>query len=107
MKTLDSEQTEIKPNQLKLELLEQQDVYENLNQQLSEQEKEQRSVLEARDILGNTAENLTDEQILSLVSEIQYLIDTWVEEFERKVYEGKTLKELLSPNCHEYSAQSK
>ncbi len=107
MNTLDSEQLEIKPSQREFKLLEQQDIYENLNQHLSEQEKEQKSILEARDVLGETAENLTDEQVHSLVSEIQYLVDTWVEEFERKVYEGKTLKELLNPNCHEYTAQSK
>ncbi len=107
MKVLDSEQLEIRPKQREFKLLEQQDVYENLNQHLSEQEKEQRIILEARDILGEAAENLTDEQICNLVSEIQYLVDTWLEEFETKVYGGKTLSELLHLNYHEHTVSSK
>jgi len=45
--------------------------------------------------LGETAKNLTDEQIECMVTDFQYLIDTWLDEFEQDVFEGKTLKKLL------------
>ena len=107
MKILDSEQSEITVKHTEVKLLEQQGVYDNLNQYLTEQDKEQKTVLETRDILGNSAENLTDEQILNLVNEVQYLVDTWLEEFERKAYGGTTLNELLHLNSHEYTISSK
>lgn len=72
-----------------------QETYENLNQLFTDQDKEQRTVREARDILGNPADKLTDEQIYNLVTNVRYLIDSWLEEFERNVFGGKTLNEIL------------
>jgi len=54
------------------------------------------TVLEARNILGDSADKLTDEQIFDLVNEIQFLVDSWLEEFERKSFDGKTLNELIA-----------
>jgi hypothetical protein len=45
--------------------------------------------------LGETANKLTDEQVECMVTDFQHLIDTWLDEFEADVFEGKTLKELL------------
>jgi len=79
-----------------------QGVYEELNQYFNDQNKEQKITLEAREILGDSAEKLTDEEVYSLVSEVQYLTDCWFEEFERKVFNGKTLTELIGLGKHEY-----
>lgn len=73
----------------------QQGVYDQLNQIFSEQDKEKKAVYEAREILGESASSLSDEQVYDLVNEVQYLTDTWLEEFEQKVFDGKTLKEIL------------
>lgn len=76
----------------------QQGVYDQINQHFQEQNEGQKTVQEARDILGESAENLTDSQVHDLVNEVQYLVDTWIEEYEQKVFDGKTLKELLQLN---------
>ena len=73
-------------------------VYDQLNQLFSEENKQQKSVQEARDILGESAQLLSDEQVYDLINEVQFLVDTWLEEFERNVFEGKTLKEITQPN---------
>lgn len=72
-----------------------QGVYEQINQGFQEQDEKQKSVLEAREILGKPGEELSDEQVYDLVNEIQYLVDTWLEEYEKKVFDGKSLNELL------------
>lgn len=72
-----------------------QGIYDQLNNLYSEQDKQQKSIQEARDILGETASEITDEQVFELMTEVQYLADTWIEEFERNVFDGKTLEELL------------
>lgn len=76
----------------------QQGVYDQINHNFQEQNEKQKAVQEARDILGKSAENLTDSQVSDLVNEVQYLVDTWIEEYEQKVFDGKTLKELLQLN---------
>ncbi len=50
----------------------------------------------AKDILGSLCEQLTDEQIKTIITEIQFLTDTWLDEFEREIFNGKTIQELLS-----------
>ncbi|MDD2823162.1 MAG: hypothetical protein PHQ59_03690 [Candidatus Daviesbacteria bacterium] len=78
--------------------LTQQNTYEKLNEIFIEQDKQKRTILEAREILGETAESLTDSQVFDLVNEIQFLVDSWIEEYEQKVFSGKTLNELLNLN---------
>jgi hypothetical protein len=73
----------------------QQGVYDQINKRFNEQDHQQKTVQEARDILGESASALLDDQIYDLVNEMQYLVDTWLEEYEQKIFEGKTLKELL------------
>ncbi len=73
-----------------------QGTYDQLNQFFSEQDKQQKTVLEAREILGSSADNISDAQVYDLVNEVQYLVDSWLEEYEQKIFEGKTLDEILS-----------
>ena len=56
---------------------------------------EENQINSARRKLGETAKILTDEQIECMVTDFQYLIDTWLDEFECEVFGGKTLKKLL------------
>ena len=72
-----------------------QGIYDQINSHFTEQNHQQKIIEEARDLLGEQAQPLTDEQIYDLVNEIQYLVDTWLEEYEKKTFEGKTLKELV------------
>lgn len=56
---------------------------------------EQKDIDEAREILGDAAKDLADDQLKDQVVMIQFLIETWMDEFERKIFNGKTLNELL------------
>jgi len=49
----------------------------------------------AREILGELANELSDEELKTTVTEIQFLTDSWLDEFEKIIFEGKTLNELL------------
>lgn len=76
----------------------QQSAYEGINQLFNEQNQQQSTVREARDILGESAKDLTDSEVYDLVNEVQHLVDTWLEEFERNSFDGKTLNELIGIN---------
>lgn len=55
--------------------------------------------------LGETVKSLTDEQIECMVTDFQYLIDTWLDEFETDVFEGMTLKKLLGEKAYANTKQ--
>jgi NH3-dependent NAD+ synthetase len=54
-----------------------------------------KDIVDAKQILGKLALNFTDEDIKEIVSEIHYLAETWLDDFERKMFDGHTLKELI------------
>lgn len=57
--------------------------------------------------LGEKAKTLTDEQIECLITDFQYLVDTWLDEFEKDVFEGQTLQELLGEKAYANSQQER
>ena len=73
----------------------QEGAYDQLSNYFSEQDKQGKTVLEAREILSESADNCSDEELYELVTEMQFLVDVWIEDYEKSVFEGKTLKELL------------
>lgn len=52
-------------------------------------------VLNAKRILGQLASHFTDAEIKDIVTETRFLTKTWLDDFEREAFDGKTLKELL------------
>lgn len=57
--------------------------------------EDETNIIRTRRILSKTAESLSDEQIECMVTEFQFLINSWLDEFERDTFSGKTLKEVL------------
>jgi hypothetical protein len=68
--------------------------FQALNSLISEPQ-EQSKTAKARAILGDTSSQYTDEQLECLVADFEHLADTWLDDFERQIFEGKTLQELL------------
>lgn len=48
----------------------------------------------ARAVLGKTGKKMTDDEVQRLMATIDYLTDCWMDEYERKIFKGKTVKEL-------------
>jgi hypothetical protein len=49
----------------------------------------------ARNILGKSANLVPDEAIDIALTQFEFLAKSWLDEFERKIFEGKTLQEAL------------
>ncbi len=60
------------------------------------QQSEENKIAKTRRILGQTANTLSDEQIECVTTEFQFLIDGWLDEFEKNVFNSMTLKEVLN-----------
>ncbi len=71
------------------------DVYDKINHFFNESDSDVKAIEQARQILGDDAKTLRTEQIQDLLSNIDYLVNSWIEEFERSVFDGKTFNELI------------
>jgi len=60
------------------------------------QSTEESSILRTKRILGETAKALSDEQISCIVTEFQFLINSWLDEFEKEIFSGSTLRQVLN-----------
>lgn len=49
----------------------------------------------ARQVLGELATGLSDEQVETFLTELQCFINYWLDEYEQQVFGGLTLKEVL------------
>lgn len=67
---------------------------ESLNSILPNHQEETK-IQKARRILGEVATEATDEKLEIFLTEAQYLLDTWLDTFERDIFDGLTLKQVL------------
>jgi len=56
---------------------------------------EENKLVRARQLLAKTAEKVSDQQLNVFLNEIQYLLDGWFDAFEKEVFRGSTLREVL------------
>lgn len=67
------------------------------------QQSEENRILKTRHLLGTTAKALSDQEIESIITEFEYLIDRWLDEFEMNLFNGMTLGQLLRGKSHGYN----
>lgn len=56
---------------------------------------EETKVQKARMLLQEVAVNLTDEEVEIFITELQCLIESWFDVYEKQAFDGLTLEELL------------
>ena len=54
------------------------------------------SIEKARKVLGQRARGLSDHQVENIIAQFQFLADGWLDSFERSIFKGKIVKELLT-----------
>ena len=57
-----------------------------------EQTREDKTLQRAEEILGK---NYSTEEAKSLIASFEYLINNWLEEYEKIIFDNKTVKEIL------------
>ena len=70
-------------------------VQEALASLFPEQQYDDKRIKSAKHILGSITNELTQQQLLDIVSEISFLVESWLDDFEREIFNGLTLRELL------------
>ncbi len=59
------------------------------------QQQEPTKTERARGILGELSRQYTDEQLKNVVSDFEYLATQWLDTFEKQIFNGVTLSEIL------------
>ena len=67
----------------------------NLDTIFPEQEISDKNVKILKNTLGILADNYSPEELHLLATKIEFLVESWLDEYERNIFNGKTLKELL------------
>lgn len=58
--------------------------------------KEETKLQKAKRVLGGEiASEVTDEQLEIFLTEVQFLLDGWLDSFEKTIFDGLTLKQIL------------
>ncbi|MBI3486200.1 hypothetical protein HY025_04675 [Candidatus Daviesbacteria bacterium] len=65
----------------------------SIHQMFPEQEHENNTTLRAKQILRD---KYSLEDVKTVIASYEYLINKWLEEYEREIFSGETLKELLA-----------
>lgn len=71
------------------------EINDSLDKLFPEQEYEERNIQKAREKLGELANNFSKDELRDLVAQVEYLAETWLDDFERDIFDGRTLNELL------------
>lgn len=67
-----------------------------LNSLFPDQKREDKTIKQARAILGNLTEKFSMDELREIIILFQYLTESWLDMFERELFDGKTLQELLN-----------
>jgi hypothetical protein len=55
---------------------------------------EQTKINKVRQVLGEKAKNLSDEELETFSAQFDYLLNCWLDSFEKQLFDGKTLREI-------------
>lgn len=58
-------------------------------------QQEKNRIQKARRVMGSLTNELSDEDLEVYITEFQYLIDQWLDNFEQQAFNGQTLKQVL------------
>ncbi len=68
---------------------------ENVLANIFPKPQEENRLIRARVILGEDVKDVLDENLQIFTTELQYLISSWFDQYEKKVFGGATLREIL------------
>lgn len=72
-----------------------QSITESLNNLFPEQQYTDKDIQKSKEALGKLTSEFTTDQLKDVITEVKFLAETWLDDFEREIFKGRTLKELL------------
>ncbi len=57
--------------------------------------QEEGRIAKTRRVMGDDVKDLSDEQLEVFLTEFNFLLDCWLDQYEQEVFDGKTLQQIL------------
>lgn len=70
-------------------------ITQSLNDLFPEQEIENKNLKRAKEILGEIAKEFSEDELKDVIAQVEYLAESWLDDFERDIFGGLTLREVL------------
>ena len=70
-------------------------ITESLDVMFPEQKKQDKDVLKARELLGELSKQFTEVELKEVITDVDFIVESWLDDFERELFKGKTMQELL------------
>jgi hypothetical protein len=70
-------------------------ITQSLERIFPEQKQADKRIKLAKDALGSLSANFSETELGDVITEVEYLTESWLDEYERKIFDGLTLQELL------------
>jgi hypothetical protein len=70
-------------------------INESLDVMFPEQKHQDKDLTKTKEVLGKLSKSFTDLQLKEIITDIDFLVENWLDQFEQEIFEGKTLKKLL------------
>lgn len=58
--------------------------------------KEETKLFRARRVLGDIASGMNDDDLISSLAQFQHLLESWFDDYEKIIFKGKTLNQILN-----------
>ncbi len=69
---------------------------EVLNKMFPEQQRQDKNISQAKEILGDLSKELSPEQLNTLIADVSVLVEYWLDDYELEILKGQTLLEFLN-----------
>ena len=70
-------------------------ITESLDVMFPEQKRQDKDVLKAKEALGELAKEFTELELKEVITDVDFMVESWLDDFERELFKGKTMQELL------------
>jgi len=80
---------------LRSAILDHRQVLESSFDSLFGRDQEESKVQKARAILGSSVDGVQDDELSTYLTQFQYLLDEWLDIYEKQIFNGLTLQQVL------------
>lgn len=70
-------------------------ISESLDVMFPEQKRQDKDVIKAKEALGELSKQFSEVELKEVITDIDFIVESWLDDFERDLFKGKTMKELL------------
>ena len=70
-------------------------ITETLDGMFPEQKRQDKDIARVKEALGDLSKEFNEVELKEIATDIDFLVATWLDDFEKTLFDGQTLREVL------------